>query len=122
VKREVVLLAAGLLCCDDTSYYAYLGNVYDPQYDCLGEVEAIDIEVGTALDAACAAQCIAGEDVDGDVLVAVTTMCGPPPYGVDISGSNPLCQPALAALIRSAYCLDGGGSSNPLDASDAGTD
>jgi hypothetical protein len=125
VRRKALAgLALSLVCCDSDSDYLYLGNVYDTQYDCLSTVEALDVEEGNVPDGACGPLCLAGEDLDGDVIVAVSTMCGPPPYGVDISGSNPLCVPAFAALARSAYCLDGGGSSNPLDASamDAGAD
>jgi hypothetical protein len=123
VKLKAALFACAFLSCDSDSVYLYLVNVYDPTNDCITGPEELDVEEGNAVDGSCGPLCIAGQNaIDGGIVVTVSTMCGPPPFGFDVSGSNALCQPALAALARSAYCLDGGGSSNPLDASDAGTD
>jgi len=102
--------------CESGSYYIYLGRIYEPQRDCVSDVEALDIEQGRDPGSGCAPQCLVLGDPDGGVVIYATTMCGPVPYGVDTSGSDPRCSAALKAVQRSDICLDGGGSTAPADA------
>jgi len=98
--------------CDAGGAYLYTGNLYDPQNDCLGKLEALDVLEGTDPGATCGAKCIAAKNADdGGAEVFISTMCGPAPYKADVSGSSPLCAPALSAQGRGAFC-----------ASDSGTD
>ena len=111
LAAAVVVLAA----CDATSYYLYTGHEYDPKRGCVDDVSAIDIDIGTDPGSSCGAQCLRISSGDAATIYA-TTMCGPAPVGADTSGSNGNCPAALAALARGDLCLDGGGSTNPLDA------
>jgi hypothetical protein len=101
--------------CESTSYYLYYADEYEPDRDCVDTPTSIDVFTGTPPGTSCAVQCLAGPPPDGAVYA--TTMCGPPPTPGDISGSNPFCTNALAAFARGDFCLDGGGSTNPLDSS-----
>jgi len=114
-----LVAVAGICCaCDDTSYYLYTGYEYDPARDCLHDVEALDVDIGSDPGSSCDAKCLAAADFDGGTSVYATTMCGPTPEGADATGTDPSCAPALAALARSDFCLDdASGSTNPLDAS-----
>jgi hypothetical protein len=113
--RAFVVLAC--LSCEEDSAYLYLGNQYEPSRDCLDSVSSLDVLAGLPPDGSCGPLCVVGTDQDAGIPVFVSTMCGPPPIGADISGSNPQCPSALAALSRGDYCLDGGGSTNPRDSS-----
>jgi hypothetical protein len=119
----LALAAAG---CDAGNAYYYFGHQYEPSRDCLDSVAELDILTGDDPGSSCASKCIKGTNGDGGVIVYATSMCGPPPVAADITGTNPLCSFALAAVGRGDYCLDGGGSTNPLEDSgadvDAGTD
>jgi hypothetical protein len=90
--------------CDAGGAYLYTGNLYDPQNDCLGTLMGLDVVEGTDPGATCGAKCIAAKNADGGAEVFISTMCGPAPYNADVSGSSPLCAPALAAQSRGAYC------------------
>jgi hypothetical protein len=107
---SVTLITAA---CDAGNDYYYYGHQYEPGRDCLDQVAALDILAGNDPGSSCAATCVKGSDADGGTIVYATSMCGPPPVGADTTGTNALCPPALAALGRSDYCLDGGGSTNP---------
>jgi hypothetical protein len=107
-KLALVLL---LPACDAGGAYLYTGHIYDPTGDCLGVVMGFDVLEGTDPGSSCGAKCIAAKNADGGTEVVITTMCGPAPYNADVSGSSPLCAPALAAQARGSYC-----------ATDAGTD
>jgi hypothetical protein len=111
MKRAVLLLLAG---CDAGASYLYTGNLFDAQRSCVSQTGYIDIMEGTDPGSGCAAKCLA--PAEGGLPVYVTTMCGPTPIVADVSGTNPACSPALAAFARGDFCLDGGGSTNPLDA------
>ncbi len=115
MKRFVVL--ALVLACDDGSFYAYVGNEYDPSRNCMDPSSALDVFTGSDPGAGCAVTCLTAPDFDGGVHVYVSTECGPTPPGADVSGTNALCTPALGAFGRDDLCLDGGGSTNPPDAS-----
>ena len=114
MKRALLLLV--ILGCEEDAAYFYFGNQYEPATSCLDGPSALDVMAGQTPSGSCNPQCLVGTDLEGGTPVYVSTMCGPPPIGADTSGSNPLCGPALAALARGDYCLDGGGSSNPPDA------
>jgi len=112
MKRSVLVL---LLACDASgAAYLYSGNLWEPPRGCIDPTSIIDVAEGTDPGAGCAAKCLAASD--GGLPVYVTTMCGSPPIVANVSGSNPACAPALAAFARGDFCLDGGGSANPLDA------
>jgi len=126
MKRFTLL--ALVLGCDAGGAYLYTGHAYDPVRDCLSGVLGLDVLEGTDPGATCGAKCIAGKDADGGAEVFISTMCGPAPFNADVSGSSALCGPAFAAQNRADYCLDGGGSTNPLieagadSGPDSGTD
>jgi hypothetical protein len=116
----VASAAAIAAACDATSYYLYTGHEYDAQRGCVSDLVAIDVDIGSDPGSACNPTCLTGptyvvDGGDGGVTVYATTMCGPTPAGADPSGGNPACPAALAALARQDFCLDGGGSTNPLD-------
>jgi hypothetical protein len=113
--RALAAVAIVLAACDAGGAYLYTGHEYEPQRDCVTDLLALDVLEGTDPGASCSPLCLAGKDFDGAVQVYASTMCGPPPPGADVSGSDPDCKPALAALARGDFCLDGGGSTNPLD-------
>ena len=102
--KRFVALAVALAACDAGGAYLYTGNLYDPQNDCLGTLMGLDVEEGTDPGANCGAKCIAAKGGDGGAEVFISTMCGPAPYNADVSGSSPLCAPALAAQSRGAFC------------------
>ena len=94
-----------LAACDAGGAYLYDGHLYDPQNDCLSGVMGLDVLEGTDPGSSCGAKCIAAKNAtDGGSQVFVSTMCGPAPYNADVSGSSPLCAPALAAQARGAFC------------------
>jgi len=102
--------------CESGSYYIYVGRLYDPQRDCVSDLQGLDIEQGRDPGTGCSPQCLVLSDPDGGVVIYTTTMCGPVPYGVNATGSDPRCSAALKAVQRSDVCLDGGGSTAPVDA------
>jgi len=100
-----------LAACDAGGAYLYTGHRYDPQNDCLGNLMGLDVLEGTDPGASCGAKCIAAKNADdGGAEVFVSTMCVPAPYNADVSGSSPLCAPALAAQSRGAYCAGDAGA------------
>lgn len=121
MKRFALL--ALVLACEDGSYYAYVGNAYDPSRNCMDPSSAIDIFTGSDPGATCAPICLTASDFDGGTVVYISKECGPTPPGADISGTDPLCVPALGAFNRGDggdVCLPEGGSTNPPP--EAGTD
>ena len=112
MKTLVRLALVLLVACDAASAYVYTGRVYDPQGDCLGPETGFDLLTGSDPGSSCGAKCIAAKSDDGGLRIIISTMCGPAPYNADISGSSPLCVPALAAQSSGAYC----------SSSDAGSD
>ena len=116
MKRAVLGSLLALAACDSGSFYAYVARIYDPQRDCLSDVEAVDIGNGSDPGLGCDPKCLVASDSDGGMVVYATTMCGPVPYGVDSTGTDPRCAKALAAVGRSDICLADGGSTDPLEA------
>lgn len=100
--------------CDEQKSSIYAGNGYDEANDCIEGIQAIDVVSGPDR-ATCAAQCLIDAEPDAAVRVLVTTACPPAPAHLDSSGTDPACTKALAALARHDDCVDGGGSTNPLD-------
>ncbi|HSQ62835.1 MAG TPA: hypothetical protein VLM85_06455 [Polyangiaceae bacterium] len=119
MKRALLASWLVLAACDSGSFYAYVARIYDLQRDCLSDVQAVDIGNGPDPGLGCAPKCLVASDQDGGVVVYATTMCGPVPYGVDSTGTDPRCAKALAAVQRSDICLADGGSTDPAE---AGTD
>ena len=113
--KAVVALALILAACDTGSFYLYTGNQYDTAHDCVSDLVALDVESGNDPGSTCGAKCV----VAPDGIVYASTMCGPDPAGADVSGTNPQCARAIASLGRADFCLEGGTSTNPID---AGTD
>jgi hypothetical protein len=114
--RVIAFIVLCFACDQPTDYYLYTANPYEPQRDCVDSLVELDVEVGKDPGNGCAAVCVVGTDYDGGPLLFASTECGPAPHGADVSGSNVGCPAALAALSRADFCLDGGGSTNPLDA------
>ncbi|HEY1954239.1 MAG TPA: hypothetical protein VGH28_01465 [Polyangiaceae bacterium] len=109
--KTLALALLALAACDTGSFYLYTGNQFDPAHDCVSDLVALDVESGSDPGATCGAKCIVGPDG----TAYASTMCGPEPAGTDVSGTNAQCAPALAALARQDFCLEGGTSTNPLD-------
>jgi hypothetical protein len=109
------LLGTALGCDASSVYYLYYANAYEPALGCLDTTAPLDVFSGSDPGSTCDPKCLAGVDSDGSVIVYTSTMCGPPPVAADTSGTNPLCPAALAARGRGDFCLDGGGSTSPLD-------
>ncbi len=103
------------LACDTIVAYPFVAGQYNPTLDCVDPGEVIDVLGGTYVDASCDATCVVPPYEAG---VYVTGFCAPFPPGDDISGKNPQCAKALAAIHRHDLCLEAG-PSNP--ATDAGT-
>ena len=120
--RLAPLLLLAFAGCDTESYYLYTAHQYDPKLGCVTDLAVLDVEIGPDPGSSCAAKCVTAPDSDGGVAVYASTMCGPTPYGADISGTHADCAPALAALAGQDFCLEGGTSSNPVDAGDAGSE
>jgi hypothetical protein len=98
-----------------SGFHYFIAEQYEPKLGCVDPGSVLDILNGPdpGVDASCDARCIV-PPFEGGVYVSVS--CPPYPPGDDISGTNPLCAKALAALARVDICLDSG-PSNPLEAS-----
>jgi len=119
----VVLVAAGALwlACSQPVSHVFIAGQYEPNQKCITPGYAIDVLSGPPpdYDASCDATCVVPPFDSG---VYATGMCPPFPPGDDVSGKNPLCALATAALNRHDLCLDSGPSNPFPDASpDAGT-
>ena len=112
---KLAALALALAACDSGSYYLYTASQYDSRQGCVTAPQALDVEIGNDPGSSCGAKCLTAPGVDGGAVVYASTMCGPTPVGADVSGSNPMCAAAIAALESGDFCLDGG-------AADAGAD
>ena len=63
----------------------------------------------------CGAICLLQRRAEGGRAVYVSTMCPPYPASeFDLSGKDPVCARALAALARNDTCLSDGGTTRPL--------
>lgn len=100
------------LACDDATSHIYGGSAYEPSRNCDDPYTAIDVIDGPSTGQNCALVCVV-DPADGGPVYA-TTDCPPYPVGFDMTGTNPLCIPTLAAYTRGDFCFPDGGSSNPL--------
>ncbi len=113
VSVLVALFAVMLHACGDPSH-VYEGRIFDEQRKCLRSKSSIDVVEGER-PGECEPRCFIQRDGDGSRAVYAATMCGPYPVtGFDVSGTDPICTEALAALARNDSCLADGGSTAPL--------
>jgi hypothetical protein len=94
-----------------------VGRPYLEARGCLGATSSLDVVEGD-LPGDCAPVCLVQRRADAARFVFVASMCAPYPSSVefDVSGVDPACPQALAALARSDSCASDGGSANPLPA------
>lgn len=121
--RASALLATAVACacilqasaCDDDGSHVYIGRFYLEGRDCLGTTSALDAVEGDA-PGECSPRCFIQLRSEAARAVYVATMCAPYPAAVefDLSGTDPVCAPALAALARNDTCATDGGSANPV--------
>jgi len=125
---SVLAAAAAIACimhtsaCKDDGTHVYVGQFYLEGRNCLGTTSALDVISGDE-PGTCTPVCIIQKRANAARSVFVSTTCPPYPPTVefDVSGTDPVCAPALAALARNDTCATDGGSSNPLPpAADAG--
>ena len=127
MRQKLVAATLLLAACDTTGAYVYFARSYDPDRDCLGDTEALDIMSGDDPGLGCEATCLTVKDPDGSTVLYGTTACGPVPFGANASGSDPRCIDVRSALQNTRLCsADAGrkdsGSDAAPDASDAGAD
>jgi hypothetical protein len=125
VKRVAAALAvvAGttlVIACKDDGTHVYVGRFFREERSCLGTTSALDVISGD-VPGECAPVCLIQRRAEGGRSVYVATMCPPypTPAEFDLSGTDPVCVPALDALARNDTCATDGGSSNPLPRADA---
>jgi hypothetical protein len=117
IALPAVLFALASACGD--SSHIYEARPFVEAGDCLGGNASVDVVDGDR-PGNCVPACLVQTQADGGKVIYVSRMCGPYPYGLDRSGTDPTCPAALAALARNATCLADGGSSAPVPA-DAAT-
>lgn len=117
--RFLLAFAASSVCaalvvgaCGDPSHI-YEAYPYLADQGCLGRKTSLDVVEG-APAGECEAVCFVKTETNGQRSLLVSRMCGPYPYALDRSGTDPGCVPALAALARGDVCLADGGSTAPL--------
>lgn len=125
--RFLLLVAAAAVCtgsvaiaCGDASHI-YEAYPYREAEDCLGARTSLDVVEGDETGN-CAPVCFMKTEANGQRAILVSRMCGPYPFALDRSGTDPACASALAALERGSSCLSDGGSTAPLPPADAGAD
>jgi hypothetical protein len=130
-RVALAVLAASALCagvaelsaCKDDGTHVYVGRFYLESRGCLGTTSSVDVIEGD-LPGDCDPVCLIQHRADSARSVYVATMCPPYPSRVefDVSGTDPVCVPALAALARNDTCATDGGSAHPLPPPDAAAD
>ncbi len=114
-------VAALAAACKGDGTYVFLGRLYLPARGCVATTSSVDVIDGED-PGTCAPVCLAQPRPDGGPAIYVSSMCAPYPFGFEVSGADPSCPAALAALGRDDTCISDGGSSHPLPALDAGAD
>jgi hypothetical protein len=114
------MIVVASLACEDTSH-VYVGRLFVEERGCLGTATSVDVVEGDP-PGECEPTCLAQSQSDGGRAIYVATMCPPFPFGFDVSGSDPACPDALAALARADTCRVDGGSTNPAPLRDAASD
>jgi hypothetical protein len=113
-------LVVHVSACDGGTH-VYVGHVFEPARGCVEPgAAAIDVVSGDP-PGECAPVCVLQALSDGGREVFVSKQCGPYPAQADVSGADPVCPRALAALARGDTCEADGGSAHPLPA-DAGAE
>lgn len=117
------VLAAAVACacilhlsaCEDDGSHVYVGRFYLEARQCLGTTSSLDVVEGD-VPGECSPKCIIQRRAEAARAVYVATMCPPYPKAMefDLSGTDPVCAPALAALARNDTCATDGGSSHPV--------
>lgn len=110
----VFAVALSFAACDDATH-PYTARGYDEARGCLMPLGSVDVVDGTD-PGNCAPVCLNQPNRDAGRAIFVSTMCAPYPFGVDTSGKDSACGPALDALARGDICLSDGGSSAPREA------
>lgn len=108
------------ISCRDDGTHVYEGRLYLEARDCVATSSSVDVISGDD-PGTCAAVCLLQPRAEGGRAVYVSTMCPPfPAPDFDVTGADPVCGRALAALARNDTCLSDGGTTRPLP--DAGAD
>lgn len=103
-----------LSACDNDGTHTYVGRLYVEARDCLGTSSSLDVVSGGD-PGTCPAVCLVQPRAEGGRAVYVSTECAPyPAPDWDVSGADPQCVRALAALIRNDTCLSDGGTTQPV--------
>lgn len=110
--------AALVLACGGPNSHVLSGRRYLADRDCVEALSSVDVVEGPDPGRTCAPICIVGQSpLLVGPAVYVTTQCPPYPPTFDLSGENPECAGALAALERLDIC-NAEGSTNPRDGGD----
>ena len=102
-----------LSSCKGDGTHVYVGRLYLEARDCVATSSSIDVVSGGD-PGTCFAVCLIQPRAEGGRAIYVSTEC--PPYPApdwDVSGSDPKCALALAALGRNDTCLSDGGTTQP---------
>ena len=112
-----------LSSCKDDGTHVYVGRLFLEARDCLGTSSSVDVISGDD-PGTCDPICMLQPRAEGGRAVYVSTMCPPyPEPDFDVSGKDPVCARALAALARNDTCLSDGGTTRPIPPPvDAGSD
>ena len=100
--------------CKNDGTHVYLGRLFLEARNCLGTSSSVDVISGED-PGTCQAVCLLQPRAEGGRAVYVSTMCPPyPAPDFDVSGKDPACARALAALARNDTCLSDGGATHPV--------
>jgi hypothetical protein len=100
--------------CKDDGTHVYVGRLFLEARDCVATSSSVDVLAGDE-PGTCAPICMLQPRAEGGRAVYVSTMCPPyPEPDFDLSGSDPVCVRALAALARNDTCLSDGGTTHPI--------
>ena len=100
--------------CKDDGTHVYVGRLFLEARDCVATSSSVDVISGGD-PGTCAPVCLLQPRPEGGRAVYVSTMCPPfPAPDFDVSGKDPVCPHALAALARNSTCLSDGGATRPL--------
>ncbi len=103
-----------LSACDKDGTHVYVGRLYLEARDCVATSSSLDAVAGGD-PGTCPAVCLTQPRAEGGRTVYVSTECAPyPAPDWDVSGTDPACARALAALARNDTCLSDGGTTQPL--------
>ncbi|CAN5924353.1 hypothetical protein BH11MYX4_BH11MYX4_00400 [soil metagenome] len=103
-----------LSSCKDDGTHVYVGRLYVEGRDCLGTSSSVDVVSGDD-PGTCDPICMIQPRAEGGRAVYVSTECPPyPAPDFDLTGKDPICARALAALGRNDTCLSDGGTTKPV--------